>query len=152
MRMRPLGRTGLQVSPYCLGTMPFGQVGKGREARISGNRMAWVPRHMTDERTLDTVERLALLAEEAAIPLTHLAMAFAVAHPGVTSAIIGPRTMEQLDDLLTGAGIVLGDDLLDRIDEIVPPGTDIGPLDVAYRPPALTRAALRRPAGERAAA
>ncbi|WP_443171633.1 aldo/keto reductase [Nonomuraea sp. KM90] len=146
------GMGALVWSPLAMGLLT-GRYRKGREARTSGNRMAWVPRHMTDQRTLDTVERLALLAEEAAIPLTHLAMAFAVAHPGVTSAIIGPRTMEQLDDLLAGAGTVLGDDLLDRIDEIVPPGTDIGPLDVAYRPPALTRAALRRrPAGERVAA
>ncbi|MFB4273719.1 aldo/keto reductase [Nonomuraea sp. MTCD27] len=146
------GMGALVWSPLAMGLLT-GRYRKGREVRTSGNRMAWVPRHMTDQRTLDTVERLALLAEEAAIPLTHLAMAFAVAHPGVTSAIIGPRTMEQLDDLLAGAGTVLGDDLLDRIDEIVPPGTDIGPLDVAYRPPALTRAALRRrPAGERVAA
>ena len=69
--------------------------------------------------------------------MTHLAMAFAIAHPDVTSAIIGPRTMEQLDDLLTGADVTLTDDILDRIDEIVPPGTDVGTLDQAYLPPAL---------------
>ncbi|MFD0662043.1 aldo/keto reductase [Thermocatellispora tengchongensis] len=137
-------------SPLGMGLL----TGRYRKGRIvPDRRMAWVPKHMTDERTLDTVERFALLAEEAGIPLTHMAMAFAVAHPGVTSAIIGPRTMEQLDDLLAGAGTVLGDDVLDRIDEIVPPGTDIGPLDVAYDPPAVTRAALRRrSADERAAA
>ena len=61
--------------------------------------------------------------------MTHLAMAFAIAHPGVTSAIIGPRTMEQLDDLLAGVDVTLTDEILDRIDEIVPPGTDVGTLD-----------------------
>ena len=85
--------------------------------------------------------------------MTHLAMAFAIAHPGVTSAIIGPRTMEQLDDLLAGVAVTLSDEILDRIDAIVPPGTDVGPLDMAYTPPALQRASLRRrPADDRAAA
>jgi Aldo/keto reductase family len=85
--------------------------------------------------------------------MTHLAMAFAIAHPGVTSALIGPRTMEQLDDLLAGVDVTLADDLLDQIDEIVPPGTDVGTLDMACRPQALQRQDLRRrPVGERAAA
>ena len=85
--------------------------------------------------------------------MTHLAMAFAIAHPGVTSAIIGPRTMEQLDDLLAGAESVLSDEILDRIDEIVAPGTDVGMLDMAYNPPAIQRASLRRrPVDERVAA
>jgi aryl-alcohol dehydrogenase-like predicted oxidoreductase len=73
------------------------------------------------------VEQLIPLAEKAALPMTHLAMAFAIAHPGVTSAIIGPRTMQQLDDLLAGADVTLDDEILDRIDEIAPPGTDAGP-------------------------
>lgn len=64
--------------------------------------------------------------------LTHLAMAFA--HPAVTSAIIGPRTMEHLDDLLAGTEVALTDEILDQIDEIVPPGTDIGRLDMACGP------------------
>ncbi|MEV0381257.1 aldo/keto reductase [Nonomuraea sp. NPDC050643] len=144
------GMGALVWSPLGMGLLT-GRYRKGRG--VPDRRMAWVPRHMTDERTLDAVERFALLAEEIGIPLTHLAMAFAVAHPGVSSAIIGPRTMGQLDDLLAGAGTVLGDDVLDRIDEIAPPGSDIGPLDVSYDPPAITRAALRRrPADERAAA
>jgi hypothetical protein len=85
--------------------------------------------------------------------MTHLAMAFAIAHPGVTSAIIGPRTMEHLDDLPAGAETTLDDEILDRIDEIVPPGTHVGPLDMSYTPPALQQASLwRRPADERAAA
>ena len=86
--------------------------------------------------------------------MTHLAMAFAIAHPGVTSAIIGPRTMEQLDDLLAGVDVRLTDEILDQIDEIVPPGTDVGtPDQSAYLPPALQRPDLRRrPVNERAAA
>ena len=58
--------------------------------------------------------------------MKHLAMTFVIAHPGVTSALIGPRTMEQLDDLLAGIDVTLTDDILDAIDEIVPPGTDVG--------------------------
>jgi hypothetical protein len=76
--------------------------------------------------------------------MTHLAMAFAIAHPGVTSAIIGPRTMEHLDDLLAGVDVRLGDDILDSIDEVVAPGTDIGALDMAYVPPAIEQTRLRR--------
>jgi aryl-alcohol dehydrogenase-like predicted oxidoreductase len=109
--------------------------------------------HLTDERRLDAVEQLIPVAQDAGISLTHLAMAFAIAHPGVTSAIIGPRTMEHLDDLLAGVDVKLTDEILDRIDEIVPPGTDIGRLDMAYNPPAIEHAHLRRrPVNERAAA
>ena len=73
-----------------------------------------------------------------------MAVAFAISHPGVTSAIIGPRTMEHLDDLLAGADVVLSDDVLDQLDAIVPPGTDVGRLDMAYNPPAILQPALRR--------
>jgi NAD-binding of NADP-dependent 3-hydroxyisobutyrate dehydrogenase/NAD binding domain of 6-phosphogluconate dehydrogenase len=77
--------------------------------------------------------------------MTHLAMAFVIAHPGVTSAIIGPRTMEQPDDLLAGVDVALTDEILDRIDESVPPGTDVGaPDQFAYLPPALKHPELRR--------
>jgi hypothetical protein len=84
----------------------------------------------------------------------HMALAFVVAHPALTSAIIGPRTMEQLDGLLAGAEVVLDDELLDRIDEIVPPGVDVAPLErAAYSPPSITQASLRRrPIVERTAA
>ena len=85
--------------------------------------------------------------------MTHLAMALTIAHPGVTSALIGVRTMDHLDTLLAGLDVTLTDDVLDRIDEIVPPGTDVGTLDQAYRPPALENPGLRRrPPAERAAA
>jgi aryl-alcohol dehydrogenase-like predicted oxidoreductase len=110
-------------------------------------------KHMTDERRLDAVEQIIPIADKAGIKLTHLAMAFAIAHPGVTSAIIGPRTMEQLDDLLAGVDVALTDEILDEIDAIVPPGTDVGTLDMVYLPPALKNSSLRRrPRGERAAA
>ena len=64
-------------------------------------------------------------------------MAFTIAHPGVTCALLGARTEAHLDDLLAGLDVTLSDDVLDRIDEIVPPGTDVGALDQAYQPPAL---------------
>jgi aryl-alcohol dehydrogenase (NADP+) len=116
-------------------------------------RVKAFPEQMTDERNLDAVERLIPLAEKAGLSLTHMAMAFVMAHPGVTSAILGPRTMQQLDDLLAGAGVVLSDEILDRIDEVVAPGADAGPMGAVYVPPAVAQASLRRrPVAERAAA
>jgi len=73
-----------------------------------------------------------------------MAMAFVMAHPGVTSAILGPRTMAQLDDLLAGSDIVLDDDIVDQIDCVVPPGTDSSPMGALYATPAVTDASLRR--------
>lgn len=109
--------------------------------------------HLRDEQRLDAVEQLVPVAQDAGIPLNHLAMAFTIAHPGVTSAIIGPRTMEHLDSALAGAEVVLSDEILDRIDAIVPPGTDVGRLDMAYDPPAIQQPLLRRrPTEQRAAA
>ena len=136
-------------SPLAQG-MLTGRVRKGQQTDLRRvNRFS----HLSDERRVNAVEQLIPVADEAGLKLTHLAMAFAIAHPGVTSAIIGPRTMEQLDDLLAGAGVLLADDVLDKIDEIVPPGTDVGRLDMAYDPPAIQQATLRRrPAVERTAA
>ncbi|MCA1185043.1 MULTISPECIES: aldo/keto reductase [unclassified Saccharopolyspora] len=111
---------------------------------VSPGRARWGPRHMTDEAKHAAVERLAVLAEEAGISLTHLAMSFATTHPHVTSVIIGPRTLPQLDDLLAGRDVVLDDEVLDRIDGIAAPGTDTGVTDVGYRPAPLDDAALRR--------
>jgi aryl-alcohol dehydrogenase-like predicted oxidoreductase len=110
-------------------------------------------KHMSDPRRLEAVEQLVPVADAAGLKLTHLAMAFTIAHPAVTSAIIGPRTMEHLDDALAGADVVLGDDVLDQIDKIVPPGTDVGRLDMDYDTPAVLDASLRRrPVDDRAAA
>jgi aryl-alcohol dehydrogenase (NADP+) len=138
-------------SPLAMG-MLTGRYRKGQTLPDSA-RVKFFPRQMSDERTLDAVERLIPVAQEAGLALAHMAMAFVMAHPGVTSAIIGPRTMAHLDDMLAGAGIVLNDEILDRIDSIVPPGTDVGPLEAAYNPPAITQADLRRrPTAARAAA
>ncbi|MEV7802373.1 aldo/keto reductase [Microbispora sp. NPDC088329] len=144
---------------YGMGTLVWGPLGQGlltgrvRQGRQNELRRAGILRHLNDEHRLDAVERFIALAQEAGLPPTHLAMAFAIAHPCVTSAIIGPRTMGHLDDLLAGVEVALTDDILDRIDEIVPPGTDVGTLDQAHVPPAFQRADLRRrPAGERPAA
>ena len=127
--------------------------GRARKGRPSDLVRAAFFKAMTDERRLDAVEQLIPLAQEAGLPMTHLAMAFATAHPGVSSALLGPRTMGQLDDLLAGVDVTLSDEILDRIDEIVPPGTDIGTLDQAYLPPAIERPGLRRrPVEERASA
>ena len=76
--------------------------------------------------------------------LTHLAMAFVLEHPAVTSAIIGPRTMEQLTDVLAGADVRLTHDVLDRIDKLVPPGTNVNAADAGYQPPSLSRSQRRR--------
>jgi aryl-alcohol dehydrogenase-like predicted oxidoreductase len=144
---------------YGMGTLVWGPLGQGlltgrvRKNQENGLRRAGLLKHLNDERRIDVVEQLIPLAAEAGMPMTHLATAFAIAHPGVTSAIIGPRTMEHLDDLLAGLEAGLGDDVLDRIDQIVPPGTDVTTLDQDYRPPALQTASLRRrPLAERTAA
>ena len=143
---------------YGMGTLVWGPLAQGlltgrvRKGEHNDLRRAGLFRHLNDERRLDAVEALIPLAQEAGLPMTHLAMAFAIAHPGVTSALLGPHTLEQLDDLLAGIDVTLTDEILDRIDKIVPPGTDIGTLDQAYLPPALQRPSLRRrPVDERAA-
>jgi aryl-alcohol dehydrogenase-like predicted oxidoreductase len=144
-----------EVLPVCqrygMGTLVWSPLGQGlltgrfrKGQQTDTHRSAGRPQHFNDERKLDVVEQLIPLAEKAGLPMTHLAMAFAIAHPGVTSAILGPRTMEQLDDLLAGADVILDDEVLDRIDEIAPPGTDAGPNDVAYTPPAISSVSLRR--------
>jgi aryl-alcohol dehydrogenase-like predicted oxidoreductase len=144
---------------YGMGTLVWSPLAKGmltgriRRGQQSDLRRTAMFTSFGDEARLDAVERLIALGGQAGLPLTHLAMAFAIAHPGVTSAIIGPRTMEQLDDLLASADVTLTDEILDQIDEIVPPGTDVGaPDQSAYRPPALRHASLRRrPAADRPA-
>src|SRR5215207_1620761 len=80
-----------------------------------------------NQRKLDAVEELAQLAAEAGLTLIQLAIGFAQSHPAITSPLIGPRTMEHLETQLAAADVVLTDDVLDRIDEIVPPGTTINP-------------------------
>ncbi|MEV6832596.1 aldo/keto reductase [Amycolatopsis sp. NPDC051102] len=144
---------------FGMGTLIWGPLGQGlltgrvRKGERNDLRRAHLLKHLSDERRLDVVEQLVPLAAGAGLPMTHLAMAFVIAHPGVTSALLGPRTMPQLDDLLAGVEVRLTDDVLDRIDEIVPPGTNVGALDQNYQPPAVHDPALRRrPLAERAAA
>jgi aryl-alcohol dehydrogenase-like predicted oxidoreductase len=139
-------------SPLAKG-MLTGKYRKG-EKQPDTLRAKYFPKLMSDERSLDTVEQLLPVAASAGLTLTHMALAFVVAHPAVTSAILGPRTMEQFDDLLAGAQVKLDDATLDRIDEIVPPSTDIARLEgSAYVPPAVKQIEMRRrPLSERSAA
>jgi aryl-alcohol dehydrogenase-like predicted oxidoreductase len=85
-----------------------------------------------NQRKLEAVERLAKVADEAGLSLIELAIAFAIEHPAVTSAIIGPRTTEQLDSQLPAADVTLNPVLLDRIDELVAPGVNLNPADTSY--------------------
>ena len=99
------------------------------------------------------MEDLIKLAAEAGHSLTHLALAFASGHPAVTSVIIGPRTMDQLTDLLAGATVALEDDVLDQIDRIVRPGVTLNAPDAGWLSPSITDPAQRRrPADSRSAA
>jgi aryl-alcohol dehydrogenase-like predicted oxidoreductase len=97
-----------------------------------------------NQRKLDIVEELAQLAEQAGMTLIEMAIAFVLNHPGVTSAIVGPRTMEQLESYLPAADITLSTEVLDRIDELVAPGVTVNPDDNSYGDHELTPAARRR--------
>jgi len=97
-----------------------------------------------NQRKLEAVEQLASVAEDAGVSMIELAIAFVVNHPGVTSAIIGPRTMEQLESQLPAAEVVLDPATLDRIDEIVRPGVNLNPADSSYGEHVLRPAARRR--------
>jgi aryl-alcohol dehydrogenase-like predicted oxidoreductase len=93
---------------------------------------------------LAAVYQLNDVAGEAGVSLVHLALAFVLEHPAVSSAIIGPRTFEQLESQLDVEKVSLSSDVLDEIDRIVPPGTTINNADRGYDPPALSEAKLRR--------
>ena len=97
-----------------------------------------------NQRKLDAAAALAELAEKAGLSLIHLALAFTLAHPAVTAPIIGPRTMEQLESQLGAADVTLTTEVLDRIDEIVPPGVTLSGADDSYTSPALSDPFLRR--------
>jgi aryl-alcohol dehydrogenase-like predicted oxidoreductase len=97
-----------------------------------------------NQRKLDAADALGRLADEAGMSLIEMAIAFVINHPAVTAAIIGPRTMEQLESQLPAADRVLDDALLDRIDEIVTPGTNINPADGGWASPGLDPTARRR--------
>ena len=97
-----------------------------------------------NQRKLEAADALASLAEDAGMSLIEMALAFVLSHPAVTAPIIGPRTMEQLESQLPAADRRLSEDVLDRIDEIVPPGVTLNPIDGGWQNPALTPEARRR--------
>ncbi|MFL5826136.1 MAG: aldo/keto reductase [Thermoleophilaceae bacterium] len=97
-----------------------------------------------NQRKLEAADALFRLAEQHGVSLIHLALAFVLEHPAVSAAIIGPRTMEQLESQLGAADVKLPREVLDKIDEIVPPGTNLNPADAGYEPPAIASAWRRR--------
>src|SRR5918997_1781621 len=147
------------VLPTCLrhriGVIPWSPLaggwlsGRWRKGAddLTSRRWAMVPRRYdlsipANQRKLDAAEALAQLAEEAGLTLIDMALAFVLRHPAVSSAIIGPRTMEHLESQLGAADVELSDDVLDRIDETVKPGLNINPTDAGYDNPALAPEAL----------
>jgi aryl-alcohol dehydrogenase-like predicted oxidoreductase len=142
---------------YGMGVIPWsplaggwlsGKYRKGMD-QPTGGRAARMPARFDfslpgNQQKLDVIEELDKLAADAGIPLIHLALAFVINHPAVTAAIIGPRTMEQLEGQLGAADVRLDDAVLDRIDELVPPGTNLNAADGGYQPPAITSAWRRR--------
>ncbi len=134
------------VLPTCLendmGVIPWSPLaggwlsGRWRKGAddLTSRRAAMIPRRYDlsipeNQAKLDAADALGELADEAGIPLIHIALAFVIRHPAVTAAIIGPRKMEHLESQLGAADVELSDDVLDRIDEIVPPGATINPID-----------------------
>jgi aryl-alcohol dehydrogenase-like predicted oxidoreductase len=116
---------------------------------LSSRRSAMLPARYDlslpgNQRKLEAADALGKLADEAGLTLIQMALAFVIRHPAVTAAIIGPRTMEHLESQLPAADHELSDDVLDRIDEIVAPGTNVNPADTGWENPALAPAARRR--------
>ncbi len=143
-------RYGMGVIPWSplAGGWLSGRWRKGQDAPDSTRAQRLPDRYdlskPENQRKLDVVEELAVLAEDSGHTLIELALAFVIRHPAVTAAIIGPRTMEQLESQLPAADVELSDDVLDRIDAIVPPGTNINPGDAGWQNPALKPEARRR--------
>src|SRR3954451_15843270 len=143
-------RYGMGVIPWSplAGGWLSGKWRKGKEAPVS-TRAERIPRRYDlslpeNQRKLDLVEELTLLAEEAGISLIHMAIAFVMRHPAVTAPIIGPRTMEQLESQIGAADVELSDELLDKIDVIATPGTNLNAADAGLQNPALEPSARRR--------
>jgi len=150
-----------EVLPTCLrygmGVIPWSPLGggwlsgrwrKGADAPDSTRAQRLPARYdlsdPANQRKLEAADALGQLADEAGLTLIQLALAFVINHPAVTAAIIGPRTMEQLESQLGADEVVLDSALLDRIDEIVPPGTNVNPVDAGWQNPALEPEARRR--------
>ncbi|MEW2549071.1 aldo/keto reductase [Streptomyces sp. NPDC047002] len=139
---------------YGMGVLTFGPLASGwlsgRRDPTAGHRNAGLGARLFDlsdpgnRAKAEAVEQLAEVADEAGLDMPRLATAFVRSHPAVTSVLIGPRTPEHLAGLLAGADTVLGDDVLDRIDAIVPPGTDLNRNDLMFVPSALDDRRARR--------
>ena len=124
------------------GRFGAGQDNTSRRAeRVPGRYDLDLP---ANRRKLEIVTELAAVADAAGVTLLELALAFVLEHPAVSSAIIGPRTMDQLESQLSAPEVRLAADVLDRIDELVPPGTNVNPEDAGWQPRGLTDARLRR--------
>ena len=143
-------RHGMAVIPWSplAGGWLSGRWRKGADAPES-TRAQRLPRRYDlslpeNQRKLEVADALGRLADEAGLSLVHMALAFVIRHPAITSAIIGPRTMEQLESQLGATEVQLDDELLDRIDELVPPGTNLNPADAGWQNPDLEPAARRR--------
>jgi aryl-alcohol dehydrogenase-like predicted oxidoreductase len=148
------------VLPTCrrhgMGVIPWSPLAGGwlsgryrKDDYPESRRAQMIPRRYdmslpANQRKLEAADALAQLAEEAGVSLIHMALAFVIRHPAVTAAIIGPRTMEHLESQVGAADVTLSDDVLDRIDEIVPPGVDLNPTDAGWDNPALEPEARRR--------
>jgi aryl-alcohol dehydrogenase-like predicted oxidoreductase len=143
-------RHGMGVIPWSplAGGWLSGRWRKGAEPPASGRAQRMPARYdlsrPENQRKLDAADALAVLADEAGLSLIHLALAFVINHPAITAAIIGPRTMDQLEAQLGALDVTLDADLLDRIDAIVPPGVNVNPADIGWDNPALAPAARRR--------
>lgn len=142
------GMGALTWSPLAYGFLT-GKYRKDRETDLTTGRPSlgsarFDPAEPQNAAKYEAVEKLAALADELGCTLPELAVAFVVAHPAVTSVILGPRTLDQLKASLAGAELVLDDATLDRIDEIVPPGVDLYQPNMAWSPPALKQPLLRR--------
>ena len=98
----------------------------------------------SNQRKAEVVDQLEKVAEEAGLSMIHMALGFVLAHPAVTAPIIGPRTMDHLESQLGAAEVTLSKDVLDKIDEIAAPGTDVAGGERSFTPPAVAEASLRR--------
>jgi len=143
-------RYGMGVIPWSplAGGWLSGKYRRGMEAP-KGGRAQRIPQRYDpalpeNADKMDVVEELVMLADDAGLSLVHLALAFVLEHPAVSSAIIGPRTMEHLEGQLGAADIRLEPAVLDRIDELVPPGTNLNVADAGWTPPALADKSQRR--------
>jgi aryl-alcohol dehydrogenase-like predicted oxidoreductase len=141
---------------YGMGVIPWsplaggwlsGRFGEGKDN--SSRRAARIPERYDltipgNQRKLEAVIELTTLASDAGLSLIDMAIAFVLEHPAISAAIIGPRTMEHLESQLSASEVILDADVLDRIDEIVAPGTNVNPVDAGWSPSILTNAHRRR--------